>query len=352
MKLAEQYNFPSSIFKVLYTGLSAVCQSSLGERTQWIFQQNATGKSSMSIIISHHMTKNYTLALVFGANQHDADSFIDFLLDGALTPHWSAAPLAALEYTADDFSNRIKVRHNDVWEVGNSLNMDTWATDLGPFDIKTLDLLGATRSLNTLFVELAYYSQACQTSQSLLRDIEKMVELEPVGSETKYTQNAKIVMEKILHLKSWYDGIQARSDYLTRRAEALLQTVYSLISQRDSAINLEIAQRSAQVAEQSMDIAQLSREDNLAMREVAIAAARDSATMRVIAAVTLFFLPPTFVATFFSTSFLDFKPTRPGDHVSDWVWLYFVLTVVLIVTVMGFWKLSTRHALKNLPSRS
>jgi hypothetical protein len=72
--------------------------------------------------------------------------------------------------------------------------------------------------------------------------------------------------------------------------------VYSLISQRDSAVNLEIAQRSGQVAEQSMEIAQLSRKDNLAMREVAIAAAKDSATMRVIAAVTLFFLPPTFVA--------------------------------------------------------
>lgn len=48
-----------------------------------------------------------------------------------------------------------------------------------------------------------------------------------------------------------------------------------------------------------MDIAQLSRKDNLAMREVAIAAAKDSATMRVIAAVTLFFLPPTFVAVSF-----------------------------------------------------
>lgn len=36
MKLAEQYNFPSSIFKVLYTGLSAVCQSSLGERTRML----------------------------------------------------------------------------------------------------------------------------------------------------------------------------------------------------------------------------------------------------------------------------------------------------------------------------
>jgi hypothetical protein len=77
--------------------------------------------------------------------------------------------------------------------------------------------------------------------------------------------------------------------------------VYSLISQRDSAINLEIAQRSGQIAKQSMDIAQLSRKDNLAMREVAIAAAKDSATMRVIAAVTLFFLPPTFVAVSSST---------------------------------------------------
>ena len=72
--------------------------------------------------------------------------------------------------------------------------------------------------------------------------------------------------------------------------------VYSLVSQRDSAINLEIAQKSAEVAKQSMDIAELSRKDNLAMREVAIAAAKDSATMRVIAAVTLFFLPPTFIA--------------------------------------------------------
>lgn len=56
-----------------------------------------------------------------------------------------------------------------------------------------------------------------------------------------------------------------------------------------------------------MNVAQLSRKDNLAMREIAIAAAKDSATMRVIAAVTLFFLPPTFVAV--STQLLSFRRT-------------------------------------------
>jgi hypothetical protein len=96
--------------------------------------------------------------------------------------------------------------------------MDSWATNHDQFDIKTLDLAGAIRSLNSLFVELAYYSQACQTSQSLLADIEKMVELDSIGSESQSTQNIKAVKDKIQHLKSWYDGIQARSDYLTRQA--------------------------------------------------------------------------------------------------------------------------------------
>lgn len=121
-----------------------------------------------------------------------------------------------------------------------------------------------------------------------------------------------------------------------------------MISQRDNNVNLQIAERSREVAEESAKIATLSREDNLAMREVAIATAKDSATMRVIAAVTLFFLPPTFIATFFSTSFFDFKPLD-GDHVSAWLWLYFVLTVAMVVIVMVFWELSSRHNLKKIP---
>jgi hypothetical protein len=88
-----------------------------------------------------------------------------------------------------------------------------------------MDLVGATRSLNSVFIELAYYSQACQTSQSLLRELEKMIEPETVSLKSPAILNAERVREKSQHLKSWYDGIQARSDYLTRRAEALLQTV-------------------------------------------------------------------------------------------------------------------------------
>jgi hypothetical protein len=62
-----------------------------------------------------------------------------------------------------------------------------------------------------------------------------------------------------------------------------------MTAQRDSAVNLEISQ-------ESKNIAELSRKDNITMQRVALATARDSAAMRIIAAVTILFLPATFVA--------------------------------------------------------
>ena len=109
--------------------------------------------------------------------------------------------------------------------------------------------------------------------------------------------------------------------------------VYSLIAQRDNAINLQIAEASKRIAEDS-------RQDNIAMRQialdsktVALATARDSAAMRVIAAVTIFFLPATFTAVSFLVlinlrgltttncrqsdivqhQFLRFPPSRPFE---------------------------------------
>jgi hypothetical protein len=62
--------------------------------------------------------------------------------------------------------------------------------------------------------------------------------------------------------------------------------------------------------------------------------------MRVIAAITIFFLPATFTATFFSTTFFSFNADLDGKVYSGWLWLYFVVTVVLTaVVVVGTWML-------------
>jgi uncharacterized membrane protein len=62
--------------------------------------------------------------------------------------------------------------------------------------------------------------------------------------------------------------------------------------------------------------------------------------MRVIAGMTIFFLPATFTATFFSTTFFSFNGNMDGKVYSAWLWLYFVVTIVLTaVVVVGTWML-------------
>jgi Mg2+ and Co2+ transporter CorA len=75
---------------------------------------------------------------------------------------------------------------------------------------------------------------------------------------------------------------------------------------------------------------------------------RDSTDMRIIAAVTLIFLPGTFTATLFSTSFFNFqKNTDHPQAVSQLFWIYWVSTVALMLFVIGAWVLwSQRERLR------
>lgn len=59
--------------------------------------------------------------------------------------------------------------------------------------------------------------------------------------------------------------------------------------------------------------------------------------MRIIAAVTLIFLPGTFTATLFSTSFFSFQTPDQPRVVSHWIWLYATVTVGLTMCVVGAW---------------
>lgn len=90
-----------------------------------------------------------------------------------------------------------------------------------------------------------------------------------------------------------------------------------------------------------------------------MAASRDSAAMRVIAASTTVILPATFTAvrnkaakilmstdvrqTFFSTTSFDFQANSDPSIVSWWLWLYFVVTVSLSIVIFLWWNISLRR---------
>ncbi|KAL8408709.1 hypothetical protein RB594_007234 [Gaeumannomyces avenae] len=68
--------------------------------------------------------------------------------------------------------------------------------------------------------------------------------------------------------------------------------------------------------------------------EIAFDTKRDSQHMRSIALLTMVFLPGTFLASVFSMTFFDWKE---GVSVSEYIWIYFVIAILLTLVVIGVW---------------
>lgn len=99
------------------------------------------------------------------------------------------------------------------------------------------------------------------------------------------------------------------------------------------------------MARDSHRIAEISYQDNAAMKTIALLMQRDSTDMRIIAWATLIFLPGTFTATLFSSTFFDFLPDDNNSWiVSWWIWLYCLVTVFITGLVLLGWYHFSRRA--------
>ncbi|KAF2013810.1 hypothetical protein BU24DRAFT_494212 [Aaosphaeria arxii CBS 175.79] len=149
-----------------------------------------------------------------------------------------------------------------------------------------------------------------------------------------------IFYERLDFIEQSLVAAERKCDYLERSIDAQVQTIYTLVAQKDNQTNIAAASASYHIASSSRRIAILTR--------------KDSTDMRIIAAVTLVFLPGTFVATLFSTGLFDWgygdptsndtdneKGSQDGGQkvVSRYIWVYFMLTGVLTGVVLVAWVL-------------
>lgn len=79
-------------------------------------------------------------------------------------------------------------------------------------------------------------------------------------------------------------------------SEIILQTVFTMTNQRDQELSLQLARDSKTLTEHSVQLAHDSKTLAEDTKTLAEKATRDSNSMKAIAAVTMFFLPGTFVA--------------------------------------------------------
>ncbi|KUJ07802.1 uncharacterized protein LY89DRAFT_789480 [Mollisia scopiformis] len=118
-----------------------------------------------------------------------------------------------------------------------------------------------------------------------------------------------------LAMQSRLDASEYDLNVLPRRITNQFTTIFNLIAQRDTKATIELATSSQKLAE---------------------AALRDSSSMKTIAAMTLIFLPGTFVCSFFSMTFFDWRAS-PETSVVTSLWVYFAVAVPFTIVVVLCW---------------
>lgn len=120
--------------------------------------------------------------------------------------------------------------------------------------------------------------------------------------------------------------------------------LYSIMSQRDSKLSIDIAMTSRELAAESRRDQAISIEIARASKAIALVSKRDSTSMKQIAFVTMLFLPGTFVASHMDMPLFDWFNTNKQGVVNKYYGLYWAFTLPITVAVILYCYLRVRKA--------
>ncbi|KIW70713.1 hypothetical protein PV04_02957 [Phialophora macrospora] len=213
------------------------------------------------------------------------------------------------------------------------------------FDEITQKLTGGTGTLSFCDMTFASSLGALEHVCSVRDRIRNLPNLRPDRINATST-NA--IDTRVAYLRELIVGAQAHGGVLSARTKAQVQTVYSMIGQKDNKLNIETAAASRKIAEISLGQNTAMTDMAEDSRNIAFLTRKDSTDMRIIAVATLLFLPGTFMAALFSAGFFNFSPGESGQVVSRWIWLYFALTGGATLIVFCGWYLFSHKQKKKM----
>jgi hypothetical protein len=287
-----------------------------------LIRTNLSWTWQYALAIVHDSVSKSTTAILLGLRANEVDDVLESIQQCIQYMDCPAMlPCIVIDKALDALLKDAELRRKSLLEIcyGTGLHGFHRASFKDQYDERDdLDLDVLMQKLTSLSDACAGISAVCKMQRGF---IETVAQIKDEWALSNESVSSRYAAQRLRFFAQFLSGVESKISYTQSSAQGQVQTIYTLISQRDSRNQLMLA-------ETTKKLALLSR--------------KDSTDMRVIAAVTLIFLPATFTATFFSTSFLDFTPAE-SDHVSSWIWLYWVLTFGLTVIVMSAWWFSARQ---------
>ncbi|KAK0725507.1 hypothetical protein B0H67DRAFT_659078 [Lasiosphaeris hirsuta] len=151
------------------------------------------------------------------------------------------------------------------------------------------------------------------------------------GKQRRLIGTGQRIKERLQDIMNEYDDKTDECKMMANNLSLAMQSASNKNAKQDSVTNIRIAK---------------------ANTIIALETKRESAQMRSIALLTMIYLPMSCVASIFSTSLFNWRPSEGEAVVSDYIWVLFVLSVGLTVITVLAWHFTTNREKKREDKRS
>lgn len=274
-----------------------------------------------------HATKNTRAALIYRNYKAGFDSRIEFakvLTNNAkVLDQPMLLGLVAINFYLEVADIQQTTNAIDLRSIQQSTGLFNWDAETGEIvevDTSGLDYGRISRVLASLLARVSQHrsrlSVALGFAALMLQEHSKTSHKSSSGVGDTWSTEVEEMEEAIETVKRRAETLLGKNQWVRDDLKDMMSAIYNLIAQKDSKVGLRVANHS---------------------RTLAIESKRDSSSMKTIAAVTMAFLPGTFVASFFAMPMFDWnKP--PGHNVNTHAfWIYWTVTIPLTASVLLLW---------------
>ncbi|ORY70164.1 uncharacterized protein BCR38DRAFT_455018 [Pseudomassariella vexata] len=307
---------------------------------QIIFRKSDVRKKGKTrgweVMLSHAFNTSITTGFVKGTASSDINEAIQHLRAcAAQVAHPLLLPIIILSH---DLSSRTDQKQRDArdWlrRLENAVTMRNEIDEKeGYIDF---DLDAINRDLVECHSQVLW--KRPQAYQEIIKEIKGAMDLFWQGSRALSKMHEISALHQSMASRlDFYriklTGIENYAHTTLERLNIQRQALYNIIAQKESKLNLEMAAQ---------------------QRRLAHASKRDGTAMKTLSLLGAVFLPGTFLASIFSMTFFDFNvgssngldddSSGKGATVSEYLWIYFVVTIPLtLLIVLSWWFLDKRR---------
>ncbi|UKZ77752.1 hypothetical protein TrVFT333_005478 [Trichoderma virens FT-333] len=178
-----------------------------------------------------------------------------------------------------------------------------------------------------------YRALVRKLGQSQSHKLQHLDRLLPEECQNKLKLPSRMLNERIEYLLSNVEHARVWEG-VKERMETQQTVLFNLIAQSDNLVNISLAKDS---------------------KEMAVASKQDSSAMKIIALLTTFFLPGTFIASFFAMPLFDWSEPSLNHVTTRHFWVFWAVTgPVTLATMAGViaWALWNNRRVELLQSRA